>query len=112
MSFRDSVTNNFFVKKFYSTLFYFEQGKGQVNRFYAEIPNFIIILGGLKYLFNISFSPLVYVLIFFACYVVFTILGYFFKHSGLYDVDRITQANKDPVMCEVYNAARRINEKR
>lgn len=106
---KEKILNNVFAKKFYVTMFYFEQGKGQVNRFYNEIPQFIIILGGLKYLFNISFTPLVYVLIFVAGFLCFTLFGYFVKNTGLWDVDKIVCATKDPVQGEIYKAALKIN---
>lgn len=100
------------VKKFYSLLFYYEQGKGQLNRFYSFLPDVIIILGGVKYLLKIDLTPTQVVTITICAMLGFTVLGYVIKHTGLYDEDSKVRAGKDPVMGEIYNAAKKINGKK
>lgn len=108
---KSKVVNSIIARKFYGLLFYYEQGKGQLNRFYSFLPDVIIILGGIKYLLGYDLSRNQVIFIVCLSILLFTLLGYFVKHTGLWDVDSRVRAGKDPVMGEIYEAAKRINGK-
>ena len=96
------------VQVFYKALFYFELGRGSASRFYGWVPEMIIIVGGLKYLlgFNLTKEGIVVGFLIVATLMFF--FGLFIKRSGLYDVDRYVQTQKDPVMSEILEGVRRI----
>ena len=100
--------NNVLVKYFYSLLFYLELGRGTASRFYGWIPEMIILIGGLKYLLGIELTPKIILLALFLMASLMTLGGYFIKKTGLYDVDRYVQANKDPVTKEILDKIRKI----
>lgn len=104
-------TNNYFVKMCYKFLFYFELGRGTYARFYSWIPEILIILGGLKYLFNINMNKLQMITGFIILILLFVNSGLLVKKFGFYDIDRRVQVSKDPVMNEIYKAAIKINNK-
>jgi len=99
------------LKPFYIFLFYFELGKNQVARFYQFIPDVIIILGGLKYLFGVEFSNETMAVLIIGGVFGFALTGYLLKRWKLYDIDQYVHADKNPVEKELLAAARKINGK-
>ena len=102
--------DNKFVKLIYKGVFYFELGKGQTSRLWGPIPEIMIIIGGLKYLFGMNMTKTDMILFFGVILFSFFIIGFIFKKLGFYDVDMKVQASKDPVKDEMYKAAKKINE--
>jgi len=101
---------NKILKYVYTFLFYFELGKNQIARFYQFIPDIIIILGGLKYLFGIELTNKVMMTLIFFGVFGFALVGYLLKRYKFYDIDQYVHADKNPVQQEILMAARRINK--
>ena len=110
MTFKDKILNNKIISYAYQIIFYFELGKGQTQRFYGFIPEIIIILGGLKYLFNINLTNSQMITLILVICTLFIFIGLFVRKSGLWVVDKYVQAEKDPVQNEILSAARKINK--
>jgi hypothetical protein len=91
-------------------MFHFELGRSQVTRFYGWIPEIIIIIGGLKYLLGVNMSKTFIIIFFSITVIIFTIIGIIIHKTGLYNVDRYVQTNKDPVQSEILEAARIIKK--
>lgn len=103
------IIKNRFILLGYKILFYFELGKGQVARFYQFLPDIIIILGGLKYLFGVDLTHCEMIIFMLLLILLFIIVGFTLKKLGLYDIDCIVSAERNIVVKEQYMAAKKIN---
>ncbi len=113
MKIKQKIHNNKIINILYKCHFYFTLGKGQIAKvtdMFTEISAGIIILtlvGGIdltQYKTFLGIALLVFI-------IGLTILGWFFKNSGLWDVEVKVNATKNIVEYEIYTAALRINKK-
>lgn len=109
--FGTKVEKSAFVKKFYGFYFYIGIGRNEVNRYLNDLPqlapifNFLILMG-------FVFDVWVYPMIFITVLLVFSVIGFVFKHARLYDHEQKINAKKNPVGHEQYEAAKWINANR
>lgn len=96
----------------YKVLFCFELGRSTSARFYAWLPELIIILSGLKYLLNLTLEWWQIAIIIPGFVLIFIVMGYFIHKLGLYNVDQYVKASRDPVQTEILTAARKINNQK
>ncbi len=109
---RKKILESKLVSLCYRALFYFEQGRSAASRLYAWIPEILVIVAALKIIFEMETIPtLVVAGIFVSIAILFFIIGYILKKTGLYDVDKHTAASKDPIQNEIYTASLKINKK-
>lgn len=94
----------------YRLLFHFELGKNSIGRFSGIIPDILIYLGALKYLFHIDLT--IHQMIFgtIGLLVAFMFLGLIIHKTGLYEIEQKVRASKDPVASEIYESAKKINK--
>jgi hypothetical protein len=108
MNIKQKIMQSKILRKLYGGVWYFELGRGQCSRIYGYIPEIMMILMGLKFLFKIEFTTPQLIILFIAVFVSFITIGLIYKKSGLYDKERSVQNSKDPIMNEVLNNTRKI----
>jgi len=102
------IMQNGLVKIIYKCQWYFDLGRSSVGRYYAWLPEILIILGGIKYLLGINLSIKVMIMGVLFFVFIFSITGYIFKKTGLYDMQRYIEAERDPITHEMLASARTI----
>lgn len=107
---REFVLNSPIVKLAYKARFYVDVGVSQVNWFSGKLPE---IMAAVYLLEKFGFvvvgtQIIVFGIILVVCLLLF---GYFWKKTGLYDVNQYVVAQKDPVQAELLEAARLIKKK-
>lgn len=108
---KQNVLRSNMIRNIYSGVWYFEQGRGQCSRLYGYVPEIMVILMGLKFLFKVEFNTVQLIFLFSGIILLFFILGLIYKKSGLYDKERIVQTNKDPIQTEILNNTRDIRRR-
>ena len=109
-SLRSRVENNFFVILCFKFLFYFEMGRAQFGRFYGFIPELMIIIGFIKFVLEVDITAFQSIIFIAVLSTIFFFFGVFWKLSGLFDATVYVTNEKNPVMKEVYTAAKLINK--
>lgn len=118
--FRSLQLINQIVKKsrmaslFYRTYFYYDLGKAQLGKITNPLNEFSSIVVIMTFVFGVNLrenkSFLGIGILSFL--ILFILMGYFFKHSGLWDTEQIVNCEKNVVQNEVYHASIKINRSR
>ena len=112
MKIRQKIYKNKLITLIYKGYFYFTLGKAQIDKFTNILPEISAIIIIATFVFGVDLTQFksLLIIIFFVLVVLLTILGYFFKNSGLWDVEIEVNATKNIVENEKYQAAKRINK--
>ncbi len=112
MKIRKKIHNNMIINKLYKCYFYFNLGKGQLGKFTDILPEISAVIIIATWVFGIDLTQFKLLLtIAFVIFVVLLILlGWFFKNSGLWEVEIEVANAKNHIEAEIYKAAKRINK--
>jgi hypothetical protein len=102
---KDFVLKSKVIAIAYRALWYFDNGRAFIGRF-AEV----ITLFGVGWIVANKPTLLEGILVLLVAASALTLFGFMLKKTGLYDVDRYTQASKDPVTAELLEAARIVKQ--
>lgn len=105
MRFRDRFLHSPIAKAAYKIKFYTDTGISQVSWLTGKVPELAGMLTFMTY-FQINPPRSVIAWIIFAVFASLFLFGFVLKKTGLYDVERYTIAQKDPVQAELLEAAR------
>jgi uncharacterized membrane protein YciS (DUF1049 family) len=106
---KDKIIGSSFIRVCYKSRFYLNMGIRQVSWFTGKLPEIMAFIFITEWLgFKLSQT----MLIVFCVGVVFglTVMGYIWKHSGLFDIEVYVDTTKNPVQNEIYQAALLINK--
>ena len=104
------ILKNFIVRILYKCKFYFDAGVTQITWFTGKLPEIMaFVYLAEKFGYKLSRTGLIIFAIIVATSIF--LFGLFLKKTGLYDVERYVDAEKNPVTHEMLNAARKINKK-
>lgn len=106
--FKKKIENNPIILLLYRAKADLDIGKATISWFTAMLPEamaFLFILDR----FGLKLSNTMAVIVGIGFIMLLVILGWFWKQSGFYDTDRRAVTIKDPIMNEVYTAAKKIN---
>jgi len=107
MKVKDFVINNWFIRKAYSCRFYLNLGIAQISWFSGKLPEIMAFVYLSDWLgFDLDKQGLLVFAI--GVIVGLTIMGYIWKHTGLYDTEIYVNVDKNPVAKEMLEAARLI----
>lgn len=95
----------------YDQEFYFTQGRGKIQEYLAFFSYITIITGGLKLLLGIEINPTAVMIFIPVIVLVLTVFGWLMVKLNLYHVDMMRSQLKSPITREMYNAAKKINNK-
>ncbi len=104
------VKYNKTIKFLYDLEFYLTQGKSKVTEYLAFFSYLTILVGGMKYLFNINISRNLVIIMFPLITIGLIVFGWLMVKLKLYHVDIMRNMIKNPVSKEIYYAAIRINK--
>ena len=113
MKIRQKIYKNPVINVLYRCYFYFTLGKGQFAKITDIFPEIsaVVIFATLVFGIDLTKYKTFVGIGFFVLIIGLTCLGYFFKNSGLWDVEIEVNATKNIVENEKYQAAKRINKK-
>ncbi len=113
MKIRQKIHKNRIIKILYKCYFYFTLGKAQFAKLTDILPEISAIIIIATWVFGIDLTQYKAILgiSFIALVVLLTILGWFFKNSGLWEVEIEVINAKNHIEFEIYKAAKRINKK-
>ena len=102
--------DNAMAKFVYKIKFYVGIGRSQVGWFTGWLPELASVLALIWYFTGYKMSTNTALIVFpiFISFLAF--LGYIWYKLGLFTIEVMTNANKDPVQSELLRAARKINE--
>lgn len=107
---REKIVKNKFINLLYNIKFYFDVSVTQITWLTGKLPEimaFIYILE--KFGYYLNKNQIIMMFIFTVLSLI--IFGFVWKITGMYDVERYVDANKNPVSKEMLEAARKINKK-
>ena len=113
MKIRQKVWKNPLINLVYKGYFYFTLGKGQfakVTDIFPEISA-VVIFATLVFGVDLTQYKAFIGIAFIVLLVGLTMLGWFFKNSGLWEVEIEVANAKNHIEFEIYKAAKRINKK-
>ena len=104
------ILNNKLINGLYKIKFYMDVAVGQVSWFTGKLPEIMASIYLLeKFGFVVSKANIIFYCLVIA--ILIFLLGFCWKKLGLYDIDMIVSAERNPVSNEVYKAAKKINRR-
>lgn len=102
------IMNNEFVRRVYKFKFYITVFRGQFGWFTGWLPE-IVSVGVLLHFFGFDLSRTQVVMMAPVILLLMAVCGFVWYKLGFWSVESVVNNTKDPVMSEVFSAAKKIN---